>query len=52
VSAYRSRTFKAMVKAAWLQDRVASDESGLVSVPLPGSGQRESGLALIESPVK
>jgi len=41
-----------MVKAGWLQDRVASDETGLVSVSLSGSGQHESGLGLIDSPTK
>ena len=40
------------MKAVWLQDRVASDETSLVSVSLSGSGQHESGLGLIDSPTK
>ncbi|MEI6334440.1 MAG: hypothetical protein WCS87_07780 [Methylococcaceae bacterium] len=35
----------AMMKAGWLQDRVARDESGLASVFLSGSSQHESRLA-------
>ncbi|MEI6069384.1 MAG: hypothetical protein WCP96_18770 [Methylococcaceae bacterium] len=40
------------MKAGWLQYLLTRHESGLASVSLSGSGQHESGLALIDSPTK